>query len=257
MDKQINVSKSGNICTIELDNPASRNALTPAMLSTLRDTITSLRESDDFWIVIFKGSGDRAFCSGYDLESLVNEDSPLDGQKRHNDVMELIQIYEAPTIAMINGDAIGGGFDLAAACDMRLAADSARFGIPPAKIGLIYADRGIQRFIQTIGSTNTKELLFTADLVDAERAKEMGLLNYVMARDELEERAYLMAEKMANNVPFSLKGMKKIILNFEDKQRFTEDEQQWVTQLQEKSIDNAASEAAMSNIEERFQSTGS
>lgn len=125
---------------------------------------------------------------------------------------------------MIRGDVWGSGVELAATCDLRVAARDVRITIPPAKLGIVYLPRGVQKFLHLLGPANTAELLYTADPVAAERAKEMGFLNRVVDADELEAETYNLAESNAANAPLSLVGTKRTIRAFLDKTSLTETE---------------------------------
>jgi enoyl-CoA hydratase/carnithine racemase len=116
-----------------------------------------------------------------------------------------------PVIAMLNGFAFGGACDLAVACDLRIAADDIQMGMVPARLGMVYFPDGIQRFIRTIGWPNTKEMFFTARRYKADQLKAMGLVNYLVSREDLESVTYGLAEEIAQNAPLSLKGMKRIM----------------------------------------------
>jgi enoyl-CoA hydratase/carnithine racemase len=111
---------------------------------------------------------------------------------------------------MINGHAFGAAFDLAMACDLRIAAENARMGLPPAKLGIIYQPDGILRMINTVGVANAKEIFFTGRSYAAPKAKEMGLVHYVFPQDQLASVTYEMAREISENAPLSLKGMKVI-----------------------------------------------
>jgi enoyl-CoA hydratase/carnithine racemase len=124
--------------------------------------------------------------------------------------LESIQEFPYPVIAMINGMAFGAGCELAVTCDMRIAAESARMGMPPAKLGLIYMPSGILRFLNVVGLANAKEIFFTGRYFPASRAKEMGLVHYVVPDDQLLTFTEEIAYEIAGNAPLSLKGMKTI-----------------------------------------------
>lgn len=114
-------------------------------------------------------------------------------------------------IALLNGSAFGAGCELALCCDLRIGADDIRMGMPPAKLGLVYPLPGLMRFVQAIGFPNTRELFLTGRFYPAQRAKEMGLVHYLLPRQELESFTYEMAYEMAANAPLSLKGTKRIL----------------------------------------------
>lgn len=223
-------------CTITISNPAKRNALTPAMIADLVDAFRGLGDRDDVRVVVLTGAGSKAFCSGFDIDEFDG-----DGLEKEGAVADLLQIVEEtdrPTVARINGDAVGAGFELVTACDLRLAAADARFGIPPARIGIIPSDRAIGQLLAAIGPTYAKELLFTAELVGAERAAEIGLLNDVVDRAALDERTDELTERISANAPLSIRGMKSIVRAMGTNERLSANEKEWVRSLQEEAFDS-------------------
>jgi methylmalonyl-CoA decarboxylase len=148
----------------------------------------------------------------------------------------VIERYTYPVIAMINGDTYGGAMEIIAACDVRIGVEGARFGITPAKIGLVYGGQAINRIMNIIGPAKTKEMLFTANAIHADLAAEIGLLNYVVERQELEDRTYDIAEDIAGNAPLSLRAMKEIIDALLDKRRLSEVEVKWIQQLRDEAF---------------------
>jgi enoyl-CoA hydratase/carnithine racemase len=198
------------IVTLELHNPDKRNALTPDMIVAIREELADLEGRDDVRVVVLTGSGDDSFCSGFDIAGFSDE--PIESvESSFRKTMARLTDSEYPVVARINGDVVGGGFELACACDLRVATDEARFGITPAKLGILYSSEGIQRFYDLLGPTYTKEFLFTADLVSADRAARMGLLNRVVAHDELDAETDDFAGTIASNAPLAVSGMKEIV----------------------------------------------
>ena len=125
--------------------------------------------------------------------------------------IEALDAYPYPVVAALNGHAIGGGLELALTCDIRLASTEAKMGMPPAKLGLIYSHTGLRRFVEACGAPNTAELFYTAENVDAERGRQMGLVGHVVDPAELDERAVAMAAAIASGAPLSLAGNKRIL----------------------------------------------
>lgn len=204
------------VCTLTLNRPERRNALSPQLLNELAGTLTMLKAEDRIRCVVIRGSGDKAFCSGFDIADLpvgtgpeaaeaVKGDTPLDNG------MKAVGDFPYPVIAMINGLAYGAGCELAITCDIRVAAESARFSIPPARLGIVYRWQGIAKCVDVVGLANAKEMLFTGRSYEALRAREMGLVHYVLPADALNSFVYEMAQEIAGNAPLSLKGMKFIL----------------------------------------------
>jgi enoyl-CoA hydratase/carnithine racemase len=210
------IEQKGYVCTLTLNRPEKRNALSPDLLIKLCQTLEALSQNDDVRTIVIRGSGNKAFSSGYDVAALPTE-VPEDLQERLEEENPLdmaigsILNFPYPVIAMLNGYAFGAGCELALNCDIRIAADEIKMGIPAAKLGLVYPMRGMLHYVQTVGFTATSELLLTGRSFNAQRALEMGLINYALPRTELETFTYDLAREIAGNAPLSLKGTKRIL----------------------------------------------
>lgn len=208
------VEKNEYVCTLSLNRPEKRNSLSPDLLNRLTETLESLSKNDDIRAVIIRGAGDKAFCAGYDLGKLVF-DEPGDDSRMTNrenpfeSAMEAIVHFPYPVIAMMNGYAFGGGCDLAASCDIRIGAEDVKMGMVPAKLGVVYSLDGLRRFVRAVGFSNAKELFFTGTTFGADKLKEMGLLNYLVPKGELESFTLDFARDISRNAPLSLKGIKR------------------------------------------------
>jgi len=208
------VQKSNYVCTLTLNRPEKRNSLTPELLIRLSETLQTLSQIDETRAVIIRGSGDKAFCAGYDIGKLVFDESSDNGQMTDREnpfeaAMESIIHFPYPVIAMVNGYAFGGGCDLAASCDIRVGADDIKMGMVPAKLGVVYTVDGLRRFVRAVGLSNAKDLFFTGATFGAEKLKEIGLLNYLVPKTELEDFTMNLARDISNNAPLSLKGIKR------------------------------------------------
>jgi len=203
--------KKDYISTLYINRPERRNALNTEVLLNLTEKLNRTREDKEIRVVVLRGVGEKAFCSGMDLggQSLVKgEQSP---QVILQETLESIISCPCPVIAMIYGYALGAGCDLAATCDFRIAADNARLGINPVKLGSTYYPESIQRFINLIGVGYTKELFLTGRFITAQRAREMGLVNYIVPAGELSTATYSLAQEIADNAPLAVAGTKSII----------------------------------------------
>ena len=210
------MEQKGYVSTLTLNRPQKRNALSPDLLIKLSQTLEELGQNDGVRTVIIRGSGERAFSSGYDIAAIPthvpeNLQERLEEQNSLDLAIAGIVNYPYPVIAMLNGYAFGAGCELAVNCDIRIAADDIKMGIPAAKLGLVYPMRGMLHFVQTMGFTATSELLLTGRSFDAKRALEMGLINYTVPRKELEAFTDELAQEMTGNAPLSLKGTKRIL----------------------------------------------
>lgn len=230
MSETVHASVDDGICTLRIENSGKRNALSPTVLEDLIAEIEAVEGRDDVRVLVLTGTGEQAFSAGYDISALDDE-SRAGNAVGFAAGVEAVFEFEYPTIAMINGDTFGGAVELAAVCDLRIAVEGARFAITPAKLGLIYGDRGINHVMHHVGPANTKELLFTGEPIDAERARSIGFLNDVVERPALEERTYGIAETIAGNAPKSLVGMKRIVRALEEKRTLSEAEKEWVDRL--------------------------
>jgi len=166
------------ICTIVFNRPERRNALSPLLLYQVSEKLKQLKEEDEVRCVVLRGAGDKAFSSWYDITAIPTNISPevMETLKTKNPLqlaLDAVQDFPYPVIAMINGMAFGAGCELAVTCDIRIAVDSARLGMPPAKLGVVYMPAGIMRFVNVAGLANAKEIFFTGRYYPASRAKEM------------------------------------------------------------------------------------
>ncbi len=211
------VRRKGHVCTLILNCPEKKNRLTEGLFFEFIERMREFSRDDTIRTIVIRGAGDEAFCSGYDISALTDPAAPDIGGRDSNSfssfemALESIMNYPYPVIAMLNGYAFGGGCDLAVSCDIRIGADHIRMGMTPAKIGMIYSPEGLTRFIQTIGLSKTKEIFFTGRVYDSRCAKEMGLIDYLVPRGELESFTYHLAEEIAGNAPLSLKGIKQML----------------------------------------------
>lgn len=215
-DKLIIVEKQDRICTITLNRPEKRNSLSPPLLLQFIRVMESLNEDPEIRVVVIRGAGNEAFSAGYSIFDIPKGMSPEDMEelKKINPLLrglEVIPEYRYPVIAMINGFALGAGCELAATCDLRVASDKSRLGMPPAKLGVLYSFSGHRRFVNLVGEANAKEIFLTGRMVDAHRAKEMGLVNYVVSEDDLMSVTYDLAREITENAPLSVSGSKTLI----------------------------------------------
>ena len=171
------VEVDGGIATIVLNRPEKRNAVTFAMWSALAEHVNALAADPEVRVLVLRGAEDH-FCAGADISELTN--GPGGEYARVNwAAEEAIAHFPGPTIAEIRGNCIGGGVSIATACDIRFASGDATFGITPAKLGIVYPTNALERTVRLIGPSATKHLMFSGDLIDAERALRIGLVDEV------------------------------------------------------------------------------
>jgi enoyl-CoA hydratase/carnithine racemase len=204
-----------HVGTLILNRPEKRNALSQSLLIDIHLTLKQWEERGDVWTVIIKGAGDRSFSSGYDIVSIPTNIPPeIQESLKNSNPLELalnsVKQYPYPVIAMMNGYAFGAGLNLAICCDIRIAVDTIKIGMPPAKLGLVYHPEGLKQFIEVIGISKTKELFFTARTYTSMQAKEMGIVDYLISEKDLKSFTYEMADDITSNAPLSICGTKKI-----------------------------------------------
>ena len=229
--KDIFTRIENSVCTLTLNRPEKRNSLTRDSLKLLRDELMRLGKNPDVRCIVIRGSGDRAFCSGYDITSISDEETAIENGHPLTEAMQAVKSYPLPVIAMINGHAFGAGLELAATCDLRVCVDDAELAIPPVKLGVTYHYSGIKQFLNLVGPGFTRELFLTGNPVNAERALEKGLVNHVVKRDELERFTYALAEKTSENAPLSMISMKKMINIWEEENPLSEENEELVKSL--------------------------
>jgi len=228
------VEQKEHICTVALNRPDKRNSLSPELAISLRDTFIAIKADSNIRVVVLREAGEKAFCAGADPAAIIGEEA---GESLVEAAIESVVACPCPVIAMIYGYAVGAGCDLAAACDFRILSDTAKIGINPVKLGLVYFPRSIARFINLIGVSYAKELLLTGKFFSAERAKEMGLAHYVVQAEELEDFTYSLAREIAENAPLAVVGTKSIISKLQEKMSYQEEkelraimERSWTTE---------------------------
>jgi enoyl-CoA hydratase/carnithine racemase len=206
---------AAGVARLRIANPERRGALDHEMLDSLAATVSELEAR----CLVITGEGEM-FSAGYDIGNLDPESFEEAAERLvahpFHAAIEALEAYEYPVIAQINGHAIGGGLELAVTCDLRVAARGVRLGMPPAKLGLIYSHTGIKKFIEVCGVPSTNELFLVGRNLDADRAERIGLVNFVVEPEELQETVLGLASEIAANAPLSLSGNKRIIRTLRD-----------------------------------------
>lgn len=200
-------------CVITVNRPDKLNALNYDTIQEIGKAVTAAEKDDDVYGIIITGSGAKAFVAGADISEFskytVEEGMKLaaDGQK----VFKSIELCTKPVIAAVNGFALGGGCELAMSCHMRIASDNAKFGQPEVKLGLIPGYAGTQRLVQLIGKGKAMELLMTADMIGAEEARTLGLVNHVTTPDQLMAKVNELLEKIYAQGPIAISGIVRCV----------------------------------------------
>jgi enoyl-CoA hydratase/carnithine racemase len=199
------------VARLTIDNPEKRNALDHAILDGIAATVRGL---EGVRCLLLTAEG-QVFSAGYDIGGLPRDEFAHRAESLvahpFHDAIEALDAFPYPAVAALNGHAIGGGLELALTCDLRLAADAAKLGMPPAKLGLVYSHTGLRKFIDAIGVARTRHLFFTARNISADTALMWGMVNEVLPSAELGGRAVEYAAAIAANAPLSLAGNKRVI----------------------------------------------
>lgn len=219
MEKTIKISVEDNIAILTIDRPKSMNAINDSVMREMNEFfMEGYKSLGDIYGVIITGSGDKAFVAGADIKRLSTIDNPeSDLAKYGHDTYNAMERFHVPVIAAVNGYALGGGCEMAMACHLRIASDNAKFGQPEVNLGLIPGYGGTQRLIQLIGKGRAMELLLTADIIDAETALSYGLVNRVVAQDELIASCKKMIGKIASKGPKAISKTIELVNAFYDK----------------------------------------
>jgi enoyl-CoA hydratase/carnithine racemase len=199
-----------HVARLTIDNPDKRNALDHEILDAFAATLPDL----DARCLLVTATG-PVFSAGYDIGNLPRDEfaDRAEALVAHpfHEAIEALDAYPYPSVAALNGHAIGGGLELALSCDLRIASEEAKLGMPPARLGLVYSHTGLRKFVDAIGVPRTKELFFTARNIPARTALQWGLVNEVVAPDAVADRGVAYAGQIAANAPLSLQGNKRTL----------------------------------------------
>ncbi len=216
MFENIRFEKEGVIATITVDRPKFRNAADNATVNEIDAALALIEEDADLRVLIVTGAGDKAFVAGADLNELKDRDI-ITGRRhtrRRQEVMTRLEQLEIPSIAAVNGWAMGFGLELAMACTLRVAAATAKMGQPEVKLGIIPGAGGTQRLPRLVGMGHAMEMVLTGDPVDAEKALSIGLVNRVVPLDKLMAETGRLAEAFAARPKLAVQYAKEAVLRF-------------------------------------------
>lgn len=218
LTEKLVATKAGAIGWIVFNNPARHNAVSLEMWQSLPLALEAFAADAEIRVIILKGAGEKAFVSGADISQFKEKRSGAEAVKTYNAASdaasEALRGCPKPTIAMIRGYCIGGGTATAVNCDIRIAAEDARFGVPAAKLGLGYRFSGINRLSTLVGPAFTAEIFFTARQFTAQEALQMGLVNRVVSVADLEKYTLDYAQTIANNAPLTIAAVKRALIEF-------------------------------------------
>ena len=214
--RQLLLEKDGPIGWIVFNQPERRNAVSQEMWQAMPDYVRDLATDDAIRVVILRGAGDRAFVAGADISQFKDRRRNMADEEEYRRIsgrgQEALAALSKPLLAMIHGYCVGGGVSIAITCDLRLAADDARFGVPAARLGLGYHYHGMEKLMRLVGPAYTKEIFFTARTdFSAQDALRMGLVNQVVPKAELERFTRDYALTIAQNAPLTLRSAKATV----------------------------------------------
>jgi enoyl-CoA hydratase len=202
--------QEGRVAILTVNRPDKLNALNQAVRDATLVHLEAIAQNDEIGAVVITGAGEKSFIAGADIQEFAGR-SPFDQREamRFPRVFDIMANYPKPVIAMINGFCLGGGCELAMSCDMRVASDKARFGQPEIKLGLIPGGGGTQRLPRLVGLGNAMRLILSGDMIGAQEAQQMGLVDMVVAPDELRAKTLELAAKIASFSPLTVRVAKE------------------------------------------------
>lgn len=211
----IKITVEDHIATILLDRPEALNAFDMPMRLEMHQAWERLRTDDDIWVAVITGAGQKSFCTGSDLKSSLPSQQSFASQQFSGTPIATflgnLHLVDKPIIAAINGYAVGGGLELALACDIRICSDNATFALPEVKVGSIPGGGGTQRLPRAIGLSDAMLMMLTADRFSAADALRMGLVSKVVPQEGLREEAMGIARRITANAPLAVRAVKRLV----------------------------------------------
>jgi enoyl-CoA hydratase len=214
-NNHVYLEKNGAVATLYFNRPEKRNALTHEMWKAIPGLVKDAEEDANIKVLVLRGVDETSFAAGADISEFKTLRSTAAGAKIYNDATHeaerAVATFKKPTIALVQGYCIGGGCELAAACDFRFADTTARFGITPAKLGLVYGLDATKQLVDLVGPSNAKYILFSGNHLDVQKASSFGLVNEIYSTEEIVEKTYEFAETLCTRAQFTVRSMKYII----------------------------------------------
>ena len=209
----VSLTTEGPVGIVTLDRPEALNAISGALADELAAVLTEVSSSNDIWVVVLRGAGEKAFCVGADLKERAGFSIPdfHANRTRIRGMFEALRSVPQPTIAAIFGFALGGGFELALSCDLVVAAQGTKIGLPETRVGLIPAGGGTQLLTRKVGVSRAKQLIFRGEQIDAGFAHQLGLVADICERDALDSYAVQIANDLLKSSPIALREAKRAI----------------------------------------------
>lgn len=208
----IAVEKRGKVAVLTINRPDKLNALNKTVHAEGVAALDELRKDEEICVVVITGAGEKSFIAGADISEFEGQTPVTQRELFHERTFfNSIDAFPKPVIAMVNGFCLGGGNELALACDLRVCSESARFSQPEINLGIMPGGGGTQRLTHLVGEGRAMEIILTGDMIDAETAYKFGLVNHVYPKDELEVRTMELAEKIAEKAPIALRLSKEAV----------------------------------------------
>lgn len=211
MYENLTLARTDGIATVTINRPQVRNALDQATWREIRQALDEIAADPAVHVLVVTGAGDKAFASGADLRWLRERSMLATLEAYPQSVLAALENLAKPSIAAVNADALGGGCELAMACDIRIASDRARFGQPEVRLGILPGAGGTQRLPRLVGIAKAKELILTGEIIDAAEAHRIGLVNKVVPHDELLAAATAVAEMIIKRGPLAVRLAKAAV----------------------------------------------
>ncbi len=208
MANEVLRERRGHVELLTINRPEARNAINLATAVALSDALDECEDDEEVWVVVLTAAGDKAFSAGMDLKAFAAGEFPMT-DKGFGGITR--RDFTKPLIAAANGSALAGGFEIMISCDMVVAADHAKFGIPEASRGLVAGAGGLIRLPRLVPMAVAYEMALTAEPIDAERAYELGLVNRVVPGDQVLDAAIALAERIAKNAPLAVRTSKDVM----------------------------------------------
>ncbi|KGE04768.1 enoyl-CoA hydratase/isomerase family protein [Pseudohaliea rubra] len=208
MSETVMFSIEAQVARLTLNNPEKHNALGRRELDAIHAALEAVTESATVRALVLTGTGDKTFCAGASLEQLNTGEIRGDDYQDMTDALAALAI---PTVCAINGNVFGGGVELALSCDFRIGIEGTRLRVPAASLGLCYPVRGIQRFVQRLGSGVARRILVASETMDADEMLRIGFLDHLVMPAQLEQTVQSYAEQLAGLAPLAVRAMKQII----------------------------------------------
>jgi enoyl-CoA hydratase len=213
MYKTLIYEKKKNIGILTINRPQKMNAISNELTAELKQLLDDIENDSSIRVLIITGQGDKAFVAGADISELIDRNAALGRRvtKERQEIFSRIENLQVPVIAAVNGYALGGGLELALACSVRICSNTAQFGAPEVKLGIIPGDGGTQRLPRLVGLGRAMEMILTGDFIDAEEAFRIGLVNRVFPHDLLMQKTMELAQKIASRPPLAIRFAKDAV----------------------------------------------